>query len=252
MINILQANLVRGYLLIFSTLLLNLTYGQTVLLHETINDYDFKIPKKGPNFRHFNYLNIGYAFFIPSNSSNEIETRAANTTIFTIGWRYKYKIANWIAIGGGINYSNEIFDLKQETGKVVPDSILHSKEKLKFNSLGPDVYIRFNFGKRGNIIGRFIDLGAYAAYAFKVKDMYEDNLEKNLSTGNAGIQKVIRSDLDYVEKIHYGLKVRIGVNRFVLTGTYRLNELLTEDYKKQVGEQTLPQLSIGFEIGLHK
>jgi hypothetical protein len=250
--NILQSHFTRSYLLILTTLLLNLSYGQTVLLHEKMDDYDFKIPRQGPNFRHFNYLNIGYAFFIPSNNVNEIETRVGTTTLLNIGWRYKYKITNWMAIGGGINYSNDIYDLKQETGKVVPDSIIHAKEKLKFNSVGPDVYIRFNFGKRGNIIGRFIDIGAYAAYAFKVKDMYQDNLEKNLATGNAGIQKVIRSDLDYVEKIQYGLKARIGVNRFVLTGTYRLNELLTEEYKEQVGELILPQLSIGIEIGLHK
>jgi len=226
--------------------------GQTVLMHETIKDYDFKLPRQGPNFRHFNYLYLGYAFFVPSGGQNEIETKPANTTIFTLGWRYKFKLTNWFSVGTGINYSNEIFDLKQNEGKLIPDTILHSKEKLKFNSLGTEVYFRFNFGKRGNIVGRFLDIGAYWAWAFKVKDVYQDKPEQINSVGNASKQKVVLSNLDYVEPFHYGLKVRFGINRFVLAGSYRLNELLTKEYKQEVGDLILPQLALGLEIGLHK
>ncbi len=245
-------NIKRVSLLLYSIFLCELFFGQTVLLHESIRDYDFKMPKDGPNFRHFNHFYVGYAFFIPLQKENEIEIKAGTSAILSVGWRYKFKITNWLAIGAGINYTNEIYNIKQIETKAVPDTILHSKEKLRFNNFGPDAYIRFNFGKRGNIIGRFIDLGAYCNWPFSVEHMYEDNLDRNTSANRAGVERVILSKLNYIERFQYGFKARIGLNRFVLTGTYRLNELLTEDYKKEVGNYIFPQLALGIEIGLHK
>ncbi len=245
-------NLKKFSLILYSIFLCEILVGQTVLLHESIRDYDFKMPTQGPNFRHFNHLNIGYAFYIPSNDVNEVETKAGTSTIFSLGWRYKLKITRWLALGAGINYTNEIFNIKQNENKVVPDTILHSKEKLRSNNFGPDAFIRFNFGKRGNIIGRFIDLGAYCNWPVSIEHMYEDNLDQNTSSTRAGLGRVILSKLNYVERFQYGLKARIGINRFVLTGTYRLNEFLTQDYKNEVGNYSFPKLAIGIEIGLHK
>jgi len=226
--------------------------GQTVLLHESIRNYDFKMPKQGPNFRHFNHLILGYAFFVPMHQINEIQIKAGTSTILTVGWRYKFKITNWLAIGAGVNFTNEKFNIKQNDEKVIPDTILHSKEKMRFNNIGPDFYIRFNLGKRGNIIGRFVDLGAYCNWPFSVEHMYEDNKDRNSSTKRAGIERVILSKLNYIERFQYGLKSRIGINRFVLTGTYRLNELLTEEYKKGSGDYFFSKFALGLEIGLHK
>jgi len=237
--------------IIFGILLSELLLGQTVLLHESIRDYDFKMPNQGPNFRHFNHLSIGYAFFVPSDDVDEVQTKPGTSTIFSLGWRYKLKITNWLAIGAGINYTNEIFNIKQIEGKVVPDTILHSKEKLRSNNFGPDGFIRINFGKRGNIIGRFIDLGAYCNWPVSIEHMYEDDLDQTTPNG-ARLGRVILSKLNYVERFQYGLKARIGINRFVLTGTYRLNEFLTQEYKNEVGNYFFPKLALGIEIGLHK
>lgn len=246
MLNIKRIFILQAFIIICQT-----AFGQTVLLHEKISAYDFKLPGKGPNYRHFSHLFIGFGFFIPDGDPFEVETKPGSTTALEFGWRYKLKLTNWLAIGSGVNYINEIFDIKQIEEKVVPTAILHSKEKLRFNNVGSEFFLRFNFGKRGNIIGKFVDLGTYANWAFKVKHMYQDKSNSQLPYQAESV-RVILYNLKYVERFNYGLKARIGVNRYVVTGSYRLNELLTEDYKNIVGDYYLPRLSIGLEIGLHK
>jgi hypothetical protein len=225
--------------------------SQTVLLEEKIGAYDFKPPSKGPNFRHFSHLYIGFGFYIPDGKDYEVKTKPGSTTSLEFGWRYKLKLTNWLAIGSGINYVNNIFDIKQIDNKIVPNNILHTKEKLRFNNAGSELYLRFNFGKRGNIVGRFVDFGAYGNWAFKVKHMFVDKAE-NQSVYGAGSQRVILYNLNYIERFDYGLKTRIGFNRYVLTAFYRMSDLFTSDYKAEVGDYYLPKLSVGLELGLHK
>jgi hypothetical protein len=224
--------------------------GQTVLLEEKVSANDFKKPTEGPNFRHFGHLFIGLGFYIPQGKDLEIETKPGSTTSFEFGWRYKLKLTNWFAMGTGINYVNDIFNLKQVETKVVPLDTLHSKERIRFNNIGSEFYVRLNFGKRGNIIGKFIDLGVYANWAFAINHMYQDKYDSQLPY-QAGSQRVILYHLKYVERFNYGLKARIGVNRYILTASYRLSELLDSEYREQVGNYFFPKLSIGLEIGLH-
>ena len=246
MLKLIQLNIFIACLSISTTI-----SGQTVLMQEKTNAYDFKMPKAGPNFRHFAHLYIGFGSFIPDNKEYEVKTGLGATTSLEFGWRYKLKLTNWLAAGTGINYINDIFDIKQVEKKFIPDTLMHSKEKLRFNNLGSEFYIRFNFGKRGNIVGRFVDLGAYANWAFKVKQMYVDKVDQNLPQ-RATSQRVILYHLDYIERFNYGLKARIGLNRIVFTGFYRMSDLFSADFKAEVGEYYLPRLSVGIELGLFK
>jgi hypothetical protein len=240
-------------LLILSLLILPFTvYSQTVILHEDVSKLDVKMPTNGPNFKHFHQLYLNYSFLIPLDDANEIETDFWRSYIFVVGWRYKRKLTNWFSLGTGLSYSNEIHYIKQGTNKQIPNTIVHDKEKLKFNNAGIEVYMRFNFGKRGNVIGKFIDLGAYGEYAFSVKHFYQDNYDKSQPPYYSGTKKVNETNLGYVNKVNYGLRARIGVNRWVITASYRLSNLLTDDYRAIFGEYAFSKLSVGLEIGLHK
>jgi len=243
--------LTKTIIFVISLLFSQYIHSQTVLLEEKINAYDFKLPSSGPNFRHFSHLYFGFAFFIPEGKVMEVKTKPGSTTSLEFGWRYKLKLTNWLSIGSGLNYVNDIYDIKQNNDKLIPDTVLHTKEKLRFNYIGSEFFIRFNFGKRGNIIGRFVDIGAYANYAFKVKHMFVDKVDGNIPH-RAGSQRVILYKLDYIEKFDYGVKGRIGVNRFVVTANYRLSYLFTDSYKAEVGDYYLPKFNLGIEIGLHK
>jgi hypothetical protein len=236
---------------VFILLATNL-FSQTVLLHQDIRKLDFQMPSSGPNYKNFHQLYLNYLFIIPMNEDNEVETNTGKSGVFTIGWRYKRKLSEWFAIGTGLSYANSQYSIKQYPGKQIPNNIEHDKEKLKYNNINLELYIRFNFGKRGNIIGKFIDLGAYGSYAITIKHFYEDNSNKNNPPAYAGKIKVNEKDLNYVNRLNYGLIARMGVNRWVISVSYRLSDLLTDDYKTMVGAFYFPKLAIGLELGLHK
>ncbi|MBN2758273.1 MAG: hypothetical protein JXR51_13960 [Bacteroidales bacterium] len=242
------------FVLILCVLLLisNLIVGQTVILNEKPIEYDLKMPTDGPNFNHFNHLYLSYNFIIPFGNKNEIETNFGQSYIFNLGWRYKYKIAEFFAIGTALNFYNVTYNLAQNENKKVPNDILHKKEKIKFNNLGTEFFMRFNFGKRGNVIGRFIDLSSYVNYAISVKHLYQDPIDSNNNQYMAGVINVTLSDLSYVERLNYGVRARIGFNRWVITSSYRLSNLLKDTYLDETGDFEFPRFSLGFEIGLHK
>ena len=243
--------LLKTLLLILIILISKTVSGQTILLQEKVKDIDFKVPSQGPNYRHFGHLFLGFGFYIPEGGVYEIDTKATSTTSLELGWRYKLKLTNWLAIGTGIAYINDIFDIEQVDDKVVPTNIKHDKEKLRFNNVGTELYMRFNFGKRGNIIGRFLDIGTYWNWAFKVKHMYQDK-GSNQPPYMAGLERVILNKLSYVEPFNYGVKARFGINRYVITASYRLNDLLTEEYRTATGEYYFPKLAVGLELGLFR
>lgn len=227
-------------------------FSQTVLLHEDVRKLDFQMPSSGPNYKNFHQLYLNYLLIIPMNDDAEIETNGGESGIFSIGWRYKRKLSEWFALGTGFSYANAQYSIKQYVGKQIPNSITHDKEKLKYNNLNLEFYIRFNFGKRGNIIGKFIDLGAFGGYAVGVKHFYEDKADKNSPPAYAGKIKVDEKKLNYVSRLNYGLTARMGVNRWVINVSYRLSDLLTDDYKATVANVYFPRWAIGFELGLHK
>jgi len=241
----------KNIVLIISFLFTVQGFSQTVLLHEDVSKLDFKMPSGGPNYKHFHQLYLNYLFIIPMNDAMEVETEGGKSGIFTVGWRYKRKLSEWFSLGTGLSYANSQYSIKQTNDKEIPNDILHKKEKLKYNNINSEFYIRFNFGKRGNIIGKFIDLGAYGGYSVTVKHFYMDEADKN-SPPYAGKIKVNERDLNYVNHLNYGLQFRMGINRWVITANYRLSDLLDDDYKANIGDYYFPRLAVGLEVGLHK
>ena len=227
-------------------------YSQTVLLHEDISKLDFQMPSNGPNYKSFHQLYLNYIFIVPLGDKLEVETDLWKSASFSVGWRYKRKLASWFAVGTGISYTNPIYSITQNANKQVPNNIQHNREKLRLNNVNLELYTRLNFGKRGNVIGKFIDIGGYAEYAFSLKHFYEDNSDKSNPPYYSGVTQVNERDLNYIKRFNYGLRTRMGINRWVITASYRLSNLLTDDYKSIVGDYFLPRLAVGAEIGLHK
>ena len=221
--------------------------GQDVLLEEDVKADTIK-KTVGPNLKHFTHLYLDLGFIAGKSETEGADINYGKSYTFSVGYRYKRKISNFYAIGFDINYYLMSYNLKQENSKILPNDSLHNKEKLIFNNLGLELYNRFNFGKRGNYIGTFIDIGAYGNWAYKVKHYTKDELD-NADINNAKINEVTNTGLVYPEELNYGVKARIGINRFVLSATYRLSDLFKEKYSYY---PELPRLSVGLQIGLHK
>jgi len=186
------------------------------------------------------------------------EIKYGSSSDFVYGYRYKRKLSEFYAVGFDIFYHSTAFHLKQGPNKVLPNNILHDdkgeKEKLTFHNLSLGLYNRFNFGKRGNYIGNFIDLGARVDWAFSVVHFTKDRYEI-ANINNGGVEKTKTAGLVYTKPIYYNVFARFGFNKFVITASYRLSDLFKEDpelYKGYDKYPELPLLIVGVEIGLHK
>jgi hypothetical protein len=223
---------------VLTSLLLAVSFvrGQDLLLVDTVADYS-QLDKTGPNLSHYAHAYFGLGLNIPlSDTTASILIPSSYYTNF--GIRYKKKICNYFAVGADLTYTFSRYKLKQDSAKIIPDTILHKKEYLNFNKLGIGVYTRFNFDKRGNKMGTFLDLGATGEWNMTATNLTKDKInDYRVIVRNKGMKPY--------EPFTYSVFARFGINRYVLTATYRLSSMYKSDYYKK----ELPPFSIGLEIG---
>ncbi len=220
--------------------------AQKVLLEEHVGK-DTTEPFFGPNLKHFMHFDIGYGFVVGnSNVGSQIEYGRSSSFLF--GLRYKRKINNYYSLGFSLDYYNVIYRLKQDSSKILPDKNLHDKEFLKTNNFNLELYNRFNFDRRGNYMGKYIDLGFYGNLPFSSSHQFTDDK----ITQNARKTKVINSELKYLNTFNYGVSGRLGFNRLVFYVNFRLSEMFKKsvgnDYKSGFSE--LPRAIVGIQLGL--
>jgi len=218
--------------------------GQEVLLEKDVESDT--LPKTwGPNRANFGHLYIDYGMFATNAESKFAEILQAKSYTFSIGYRYKKKICELYSVGLDFGYYEVTYFLRQYDLKILPNDITHDKEKYNFDNFYMEIYNRFNYGKRGDHIGNFIDIGGYGNLAFSIhhitidRDIENDNFAEEVEVKN--------KKLTYTEIYSYGLRARIGFNRYVISANYRLSDLFKDSYNLP----ELPRLSCGLQIGFH-
>ena len=235
-------------ILLFFLLTGNFAFGQT---EDTTNLKKQHKNFFGPNDTHYVHAYFNFLFATPPEEGTDADIFYGKSHSISYGVRYRFKIADFFAVGAGINYTYYAWHFKQNDTKRIPTSVIYDKEKIKINTLGADVFLRFNFGKRNNSIGNFADLGVYGDWDFYDSRQFSDFVNITDPDGYA-TNTGINSKLNYVTKINYGPELRLGYGKVVLFGKYRLSDLFTQDYKAAVSSTELPRLMIGLEIGFHK
>jgi hypothetical protein len=216
------------------------SYSQTVKLHEVVDDT--VMGKHGPNLKNFSHFYLGLGFMAGAADSTGSDILYGRSTDLVIGYRYKLRFSNFFAVGYDLSFNSYKYALKQDSQKLVPDTIQHNKENLSFNNLGASLYMRFNYGRRGNRVGHFIDLGGYGDWTFSAVNFTKDKRQ------NGNIVRTKISNLDYFNSTNYGLTARLGFNRYVFYGNYRLSDI----FKSSKKLPEMPRLTIGLQIGFHR
>lgn len=225
-------------------LTLNVFAQQVIMEQDVAKD---TVPSDfGPNLKNFSHFYTAFGIIAGAPHGYGTNIRYGNSSDFNTGFRYKRKLSNFYSLGFDLGYGLTSFKLKQDSTKILPNAKLHYNEKINFNHLKLILYNRFNFGKRGNHIGNFIDIAAYGDWEFSVKHIYTDK-HPLLNVDNATTTKVVNTGLAYTNPFNYGVQTRIGFNRYVLYGSYRLSEL----FKDPFSYPELPRLIIGFQISMH-
>ena len=232
--------------------------AQKVLLEQNVSEDSVK-KTFGPNLKYFGHFYGGFGLIAgPAEAGSKIRYFISHE--FLLGYRFKYKVGKVYALGLDATVTFQSVFLKQEDGKTLPTTAMYDSEKLKFTNIGLGFYNRFNWDKRGNYVGNFIDLGVYGNWMPFKTHVYEDD-QIFLLTGPLNAVKEIKvreTGLNYIADFNYGLLSRIGFNRYVLYGTYRLSDLFNTGYwvtgvdgNNLFDFAELPRISIGFQIGIH-
>jgi hypothetical protein len=213
-------------------------FGQKVELEKTVTRGMFKMTS-GPNTDRYSHLYLSLGSYIKTKPE-QAELKYPASIQFGIGVRTKYKIAEWYSLGYELEYR-----LANYRYATVHDNLaFHETDRILTHSIVLALFQRLNFDRRGNYIGKFLDMGVYGELPFSKSNILIDNAD----TLGSGKQKLVLSELKFMNSINYGASVRIGFNRIVFYALYRLSDIFKPSYNRS----DLPRLNVGIQIGLHK
>lgn len=210
--------------------------SQTPVLTEEV-DLDSELPKYGPNRQNFSQFYISYGVPFGKAEGELMEVNVIKSSYFDLGFRYKYKLLRWNSVGVELAYRYNAYRLKIDSKY---DILLHSKDKIKTNSFALGIFDRINFGKTGNYLGTFLDLGVYGEYTYSRNYWYKDKQE------NGEIFEGLTKKLNSLEKFNYGLFANIGKNKVVVFAKYRLSDLVIDKTKFD----EMPRFVAGVQLGI--
>ncbi|MFI5205039.1 MAG: hypothetical protein ACHQF2_11140 [Flavobacteriales bacterium] len=221
-------------------------FAQEVVLFHNVNR-DTSEGDYGPNRKNYwqRVTQVGFHFGETDSMGSDIEL--GNSFEFLTGFRYKRQFGAFYAIGFQLDVSYSNYRIKQTDEKVFGGQVEHDKEKLSLLKTGMAFYQRFNFAfKRGNHLGKYLDLGVYSDVQFYRRYILIDKIDPLY-----GFEKhrTAFSKMTWLNNINYGVEARIGISFFYIFGKYRLSDML-----KHVTSFPYPELprftvGFGFEIG---
>ncbi|MBN2667654.1 MAG: hypothetical protein JXR60_00365 [Bacteroidales bacterium] len=212
-------------------------FSQIVLMQEHV-DSTYEKHQFGVNQRHYLHLFIGLGFSFGDSHGQGLVTKFGGTSTYDLALRYKLKLNNYFATGidAGLN--------GQYVSYPVKDPI--EKDKMNITSLKYAWFFRINFGHRGDIMGKFIDLGIWGT---NVLDSYLI-IEQEVENQDYRIEETYYRHLKIFNPFNYGLVFRMGWNQFAIFAEYRYSEIIKNQYLNQ--KRLVPEWTVGLQIGLHR
>ncbi len=229
-----------GYLkkliLILFLLIIGHLEAQTVLMEESV-DSVYQKSKFGVNSTHFLHPYFTFGFLFDSSDDRDVSNFGSSNS-FSFGLRYKLRLTNHLATG--LELEDRFSTVAFPTHKPI------LKDKYQFFDIKYAWYFRINVGMRGDVMGKFMDLGIYGSSLF----FPQHYIKKEVDNSNYKSLRYYEEDLDYFNDFDYGLLLRFGINQFVIFSEYRLNNIIKETDTKDF--RTVPQITVGLQVGLHR
>ncbi|MCK4920135.1 MAG: hypothetical protein KAS71_03760 [Bacteroidales bacterium] len=222
--------------------------AQDVILEKDV-DEQFK-GTKGPNMRHFKHLYLGAGTVLDYDEETGASINPLTSAQFIIGYRYKLKLLSFYALGFDLNFkmNRYMFDGDDENPLDLSNPLLivenEEKHSLTNNGPGLELYQRINIGKRGNTLGKYLDIGVQGQW--NMTDV-EEYILVNEADPYFGKSRIINRKLTFIEPVSYGLSARIGINKFAIQGYYRLSDY----FRSEFSMSELPRLTIALQFALH-
>ena len=208
---------------------------QVLLQTDVAND---TIPNRtGPNRRYFGHLYVGYAL-AAGPSALGVRYGAASSEL-QVGGRLKRRLGAVFAFNTDLRYAYLRYGLDPNAGRPAPFGPGFDSQVLSFHQVQGEASLRLNPARRrGNTVGRYLDLLAYGGWAFATTYATEG------PNPGGGKLEVVAHQPAYLARWQGGVGARLGSNSLALVGRYRLSEAL-----RGPGLPEPPRWLLGIEVG---
>ncbi len=213
--------------------------AQRIIIHEDVRERE-EVSEYGPNRKHYIHTFVGWGFIAGNPAGPGSEIIAGRSNSFEAGARYKRKLTHNFSFGIEVSYARNSFHIKQSSEKTFPDRRLYNSQVLILSNLSSGIYKRINYGRRGNYIGKFTDIGINSNWVYRNR-ITSINYDKHVE-----IKETI-SGHDFINTSIYNAFIRVGFNNLVFKGSYRLNDI----FESGSWYDELPKYYIGIELGIH-
>ncbi|MCB2376845.1 hypothetical protein LGH70_04590 [Hymenobacter sp. BT635] len=196
----------------------------------------------GPNRAYYNHFYLGYGLVAGPAAGPGAALRYGSSAEFALGLRNKFRVSQRLAVGLDLRYTRVAYHLAQNAQKLVPNAAQHHREYLALPQAQLEGFVRLNQGRRGNVIGRYLDVGGWGGWVISTTHYYEDR-------PGQGAKRVTVSEhgLDFLRRWSYGVGLRLGSSRYALSGRYRLSDVFRSPAGQAYPE--LPRWVLGLELG---
>jgi hypothetical protein len=220
----------------------NISAQEIVLDKNVDNQYKEEM---GPNMRQYGHFYEGIAFVVPYKSVSGARAQPGRSVEFNFGYRYKLKLLSFYAIGFDVSNRWVRYGIKSEGAFVSanPLSLVNNVDKLSLglSSLGAEAYNRINFGKRGNILGNYLDFGIKGEWNYSRKLIIKENAAKGSYYEES---RTVQRNLNFIEKVSTLVTARIGINKVCIYGNYRISDVIAAGYTTP----EIPPLTAGIQL----
>ncbi|QIL74574.1 hypothetical protein [Hymenobacter sp. HDW8] len=199
----------------------------------------------GPNRAFFSHFYLGYAAVVGKADNAGAELRYGRSGEMFVGMRQKYRLSQAAAVGLDVRYARLVYHLAQNDQKILPTPDQHQRETIALPQAQAEVYGRLNMGRRGNVVGRYLDLTGWGGWIISTAHHYVDKPGPN----GAGRVEVTERKLNYLNRWSYGVGARLGSGRYALVARYRLADTFKE-LADAPRYPEFPRLVVGVELGV--
>jgi len=208
---------------------------QVLLQADVAND---TIPSRtGPNRRYFGHLYVGYALAVGPSALGV--QRGLSSSELQLGGRLKRRLGPYFALNVDLRYAYLRYRLDPGVPRPGPFGAGFESQYFSYHQVQGEASLRLTpYRRRGNTVGRYLDLLAYGGPALATTYATEG------PGPSGGRLEVVAHRPDYLARWLGGVGVRVGSNSVALVGRYRLSNAL-----RSSGLPEPPRWQVGLEIG---
>ncbi|MBG8553519.1 hypothetical protein [Hymenobacter guriensis] len=202
---------------------------------------DTAVQRSGPNRVRYGHGYIGYAPVVGASAVAMPLRYGASGELF-LGWRQKWRLSQPLALGLNGQYCRLTYRLDQGGSKQLPTAAQYDQESLTWQQVQVEPFLRLNVGRRGNVIGRYVDVGGWGGWVFSTLHSYKDR-----PAAGPKVVKVTERGLPYAARWSYGVSARLGSDRYAVVARRRFST--SWQGAETTGWAEPPRWTVGLELG---